>query len=187
MDDSRLVALLESITRAVGSEQRVAAVAGGLLPVQWSILNYLRLANRYSNTAQALTEYLSLTKGTVSQSLKLLEANGWIRRDTDAADRRIVRLALTRAGRQRLDASPADAWKESVASLPAGERKATEQALVRLLRAWQLERGGQSFGVCASCRHFQAQASDNGHRCGLTGEPLSEADSRLICREHEMA
>jgi DNA-binding MarR family transcriptional regulator len=187
MDDARLVALLESITRAVGSEQRLAAVGGGLLPIQWSILNYLRLANRYSNTAQALAEYLSLTKGTVSQSLKLLEANGWIRRETDAADRRIVRLALTRAGRQRLDASSADAWRDSVASLPAAERKAAEQALASLLRTWQLERGRRSFGVCASCRHFQVRAADDAHRCGLTGEPLSEADSLLICREHEMA
>lgn len=114
-----------------------------------------------------------------------MEANGWVRREGDATDRRIVRLALTRAGRQRLEASSADAWQDSLASLSAAERRAAEQSLAGLLRAWQQQRGGRSFGVCASCRHFQSQATGDGHRCGLTGESLSDADSRLICREHE--
>lgn len=186
MPASRLTALLSSLVRAVNSEQRQAAVAGGLLPVQWSILNYLSLANRYSNTAQALADYLALTKGTVSQSLKLLEAHGWIRRRADRADRRVVRLALTAAGRRQLDDRAEAAWDEAIAALPAEQRAAAEQALGLLLRGWQRSRSGRSFGVCATCRHFQPGPAADRHRCGLTGETLTDADCRLICREHEV-
>ncbi|MCP5235370.1 MAG: MarR family transcriptional regulator [Zoogloeaceae bacterium] len=68
--------LLVAISRALQCEQRQQAVAAGLPAVQWNILHCLSMANRYSNTPQALTEYLELTKGTVSQSLKRLEARG---------------------------------------------------------------------------------------------------------------
>lgn len=185
MNQSALHALLLCLSRALQHEQRQAAIGGGLLPVQWAILGYLRDANRYSNTPQALAEYLSLTKGTVSQSLKLLESHGWVARQGDATDRRIVRLALTEAGRARLDAAADEAWAAAIAALPAADQAAAETSLRRLLSGWQQTRQGRTFGVCCTCRHFQPGSPE--HRCGLTGEPLSEDDSTRLCREHELA
>ena len=174
--------LLAALARAVANEQRQAAVGASLLPVQLSILGYLRDANRYSNTQQALTEYLGLTKGTVSQSLKVLEEKGWIGRRADGADRRVVRLELTAAGRERLERAADDTWTQACQSLTAGEQAATAAALSRLLGGWQQARQGKTFGVCHSCRHFRPGPPE--HRCGLTGEALSDDDSQRICREH---
>ncbi|MFO5991657.1 MarR family transcriptional regulator, partial [Pseudomonas aeruginosa] len=39
------------------------------------------------------------------------------------------------------------------------------------------------FGLCRSCRFHQRRAGSP--FCGLTGEPLSDADAELICREHQ--
>jgi DNA-binding MarR family transcriptional regulator len=182
MASNRLPALIAGIARALQGEQRAAAVGAGLLPVQWAILGYLRDANRYSNTPQALAEFLMLTKGTVSQSLKLMEAKGWIRRDADAIDRRVVRLGLTSAGRKCLDSAVDPAWDAACAALPAAECKAAEAALTRLLAEWQQSRGSKTFGVCRTCAHFRPGRA--GHLCGLTGEALSDEDSQRICREH---
>lgn len=177
-----LHALLACLSRVLQGEQRQLAVAAGLPAVQWTILHYLRQANRYSNTPQALGEYLGLTKGTVSQSLKRLEARGWVKRVPDARDGRVVRLALTRGGSRQVDDGADTEWVAAVANLPATERSAAEAALTRLLAGWQQSRQGRSFGVCRSCSNFQAGQDE--HRCGLTGEPLSEEDSTRICREH---
>ena len=185
MRTSGLQNLLVCIARALTSEQRHRAVAAGLLPVQWSILTYLRNANRYSNTPQALTEYLSATKGTVSQSLKLLEKRGWIRRTVDRSDRRVIRLALTYAGRAQLGDAIANEWEEAAERLTKRERKVIEVNLSKLLREWQQTRQGRTFGVCRSCRHFRL--GDRRYHCGLTGEVLSEDDSTRICREHEQS
>lgn len=174
--------LLAAIARAVSNEQRQAAVGAGLLPVQLNILGYLRDANRYSNTQQALTEYLGLTKGTVSQSLKVLEAKGWIGRQADSADRRVVRLELTSAGRERLEHAADDAWTAACQCLDAGEQAAAAAVLSHLLAGWQQARQGKTFGVCHSCRHFCPGLP--AHQCGLTGEALADDDSRRICREH---
>lgn len=182
MATQSLHALLACLSRVLQSEQRQQAVAAGLPAVQWTILQYLRQANRYSNTPQALGEYLGLTKGTVSQSLKRLEARGWVKRVADARDGRVVRLALTRGGLKQVDDSIDTEWAAAAASLPGAERNAAEAALTRLLAGWQQSRQGRSFGVCRSCANFQAGPGE--HRCGLTGEPLSEEDSTRICREH---
>lgn len=182
MATASLHSLLLCLSRALQHEQRQAAVAGGLLPVQWAILGYLRDANRYSNTPQALAEYLSLTKGTVSQSIKLLESRGYLARQGDDGDRRIVRLALTAAGRACLDDRIDAAWQAAIADLPVADRVVAETALTRLLAGWQRARDGRTFGVCRSCRHFRPGTPE--HRCGLTGEALSEEDSGRICREH---
>ena len=93
--------LLACLSRVLQGEQRQQAVAAGLPAVQWTILHYLRQANRYSNTPQALGEYLGLTKGTVSQSLKRLEARGWVKRVADARDGRV-----SAAGRGRSMTAP---------------------------------------------------------------------------------
>ena len=184
MDAGYLENLLVSTARALQSEQRQQAVAAGLLPVQWSMLSYLRDANRYSNTPQALADYLSMTKGTVSQSLKLLESRGWVMRATDQNDRRVVRLALTDAGQTLLGDAVDTHWQAAVDHLPESERQAIEVALSHLLSNWQQARQGRTFGVCRSCRNFCP--GETQHRCGLTGENLSDGDSMLICREHEL-
>ena len=174
--------LVACLSRALHSEQRQQAVAAGLPAVQWTILQYLRRANRYSNTPQALGDYLGLTKGTVSQSLKRLESNGWITRAADVRDGRIVRLELTDKARNLVEDGSDAEWAAAVASLPATERNAAEAALTRLLSGWQKSRQGRTFGVCRSCTNFQAGTQT--HRCRLTNEPLSEDDSTRICREH---
>jgi MarR family transcriptional repressor of emrRAB len=176
--------LLAALSRAMQNEQRQAAVSAGLLPVQLAILGYLRDANRYSNTQQALTEYLGLTKGTVSQSLKVLEERGWLARQGDTVDRRSVRLSLTAAGLAMLASVVDDAWGRTAATLPAAEQAVLSQLLTRLLSAWQHARQGKTFGVCHSCRHFRPGQTT--HQCGLTGEALSDEDSARICREHSL-
>lgn len=176
--------LLGSLCRLMRAEQRWAG-DGDLQPVHLEALTYLARANRYSNTARALTDYLGATKGTVSQSVLVLYRRGLIKREADARDRRIVRLRLSAAGRKLVaDVARASLWTEAVETLPALQREQARQALESLLRELQRTRDGRTFGVCRTCRHFQTDTGE-GFRCGLTGEPLSDRDATKICREHE--
>ena len=91
----RLGNLMRTELRKAGADESAAAgpPPGADLP---------RKANRYSNTPQALADYLGLTKGTVSQTLLLLDRRGLIERFEDDIDRRVVRLRLSAAGEQFL-------------------------------------------------------------------------------------
>src|SRR5258708_20339693 len=84
------------------TELRKSGADESLQPVHIQALVYLSRANRYSNTPQALAEYLGLTKGTVSQTLLLLDRRGLIERFEDDIDRRVVRLRLSSAGERLL-------------------------------------------------------------------------------------
>jgi DNA-binding MarR family transcriptional regulator len=84
-----LVERLSLLTRA---DLRQAGAAQGLQPVHLQVLFYLNQANRFSNTPQALTEYLGLTKGTVSQTVLVLARRKLLSRYADPRDGRVVRI-----------------------------------------------------------------------------------------------
>lgn len=158
-----------------------------LVPAQWQALRYLARANHYSRTPGALAQYLAATKGTVSQTVQALERKKLIRRRSDSADRRVVRLELTPGGQRRLANDPTRILTDATRDLDA----TLARDLIEVLRRLQRGNNHRAFGQCASCRFFRrgdAPGERGGpHRCGLTREPLSVADSAQICVEHEAA
>jgi len=177
-----LLQLVERLGRVLGGERR--AGGAGLQRVHLQALAYLREANRYSNTPRALADYLGLTRGTVSQSLLLLHRRGLVERAQDPDDGRVVRLRLSARGRRLADrAGLAGRWADALKDVPAGEREVAAGVLRRALVGLQRQRGNLSFGECRTCAHFRKEGAGS-YRCGLTGEPLSRADSFKICREH---
>lgn len=173
---SDLHLLLERISSLFRSELRAAASKHDLKLVQLEALVYLSVANRYSDTAGALTEYLGVTKGTVSQTLRVLERRGLVSKSTDPGDGRVVHCSLTSRGKTIVrDGYPVVSFDDE------DERSATRAAR-ELLRVLQAGRGYQTFGQCSSCVHLQEEGKLL--RCGLTGERLRRAETSKICREH---
>lgn len=166
------------------NEAREMGASGGLLPIQIEALHFLAQCNRYSDTVQGVSEFLGQTKGTVSQTIKVLENKSLVEKRPDPKDRRLVHLRITSAGRRVLDqVVPARLLVDALALESEDDVIRLMDALKRLLLAAQKARGKRSFGTCRSCR-FNERA-DGAFRCGLTGEPLSENEIQLICREHQ--
>ena len=90
--------LIERMAALIRSEERKRCTELGLQLVHLQVLDYLSRCNRYSDTPAALTNYLGMTRGTVSQTLLLLEKKGYIKKTTDATDRRVVHISLLPEG-----------------------------------------------------------------------------------------
>lgn len=184
MSDSRLPQLVERLGGLVRARARRQGTAFGLQPVHLQVLDYLGRCNRFSNTPAALTAYLQATKGTVSQSLKLLEERALLRREPDADDRRVLRLSLTAEGQAVLqELARDDALEAVIGQQDAAALATTEQVLERCLRALQRDSGFDGFGQCQSCRHLRRLPQQQ-FSCGLTGEPLALQETRQLCQEH---
>lgn len=172
--------ILERLGALVQQSLREDAARHGLLPIHLQILSYLERANRYSDLPIAVAEYLGITRGTVSQSLQLLERRGLLVKQADPEHGRRVHLVLTRAGK----ALVRDCWSRrlqtALEALPPATRP-LDDALRALLVALQRQNGQRAFGTCRRCVHFSSTA--RGGRCGLTGEPLARAQTERICRE----
>lgn len=176
--------LLERLARLVHND----AHAGGLKPTQWEALRYLARANRFSRSPGALTAYLGMTKGTVSQTLQALERKGLVEKHAAASDRRSVKINLTKAGETLLADDPLGDLEASINALPKNEQKLFGATLECLMKNMLHRRGGKAFGVCKTCRHFRG---DNNRGapffCSLLSEPLSTSDSEKICAEQKAA
>lgn len=176
--EHRLHVLLERLSNVLREDLRQVATGHDLKLVQLSVLQYLAVANRFSDTLSDLVAFLGSTKGTTSQSVKALERKGLVFRTPDPEDGRVSHLHLTDEG-QALAASALPAPALSTLT----ESEATSDALEALLRHMLAARGGAAFGVCRTCRfHGDRQG---GAWCELLDAPLTQDDAAKWCREHQ--
>ena len=179
-----IAALIERIGRLLSADAHAARLA----PVQWEALRYLGRANRFSRTPAALTAYLGLTKGTVSQTLNALEARGLVVKQVDPGDRRRRRLSLSPAGRTLLERDPLTQTVAASRSLPEAQRTALARGLESILSARLDERQRRPFGQCRNCRYFARRHPGGApHYCRLLDEPLAAEEQYLICHEQQPA
>ncbi len=185
MTDSTLQDYIERIAQLIRSETRISGADFDLQPIQLSVLHFLTRSNRYSDTPQAVTEYFGLTKGTVSQTIKSLEAKELISRKPDKTDRRKVHLSVTPVGKKLLKATLPTRTVASVwADMDTASRENLIVHLKGLLQGLQKKNEMKVFGVCHTCR-FNKNLGGNRYFCELTQEPLRQAETELLCREHE--
>jgi DNA-binding MarR family transcriptional regulator len=178
--------LIDRLERLARSGEQV----GDLNPAQWEALRYLARANRFSRTPAALADYLASTRGTVSRTLASLEEKGYVARTPSARDGRSVEFALSVDGERVLKRDPLLALAKDIEQAAGAALPEFLEGLRHTLRRAIARNRGRAFGACYTCRHFRANvrpASRTQHHCALLDEPLSEADSRLICAEQESA
>lgn len=181
-DAGKLHFLIERISSIFRSQMREHATEHGLKLVQLEALVYLSAANRYSDTAGALTEYLGVTKGTASQTVIALERRGLATKAKDPNDGRVLHCVLTPAGAAIAEAARPASF---LAELPQDEQADALVAALGVLGSLQAGRGFRTFGECKTCSYFQNKGGK--FQCGLTLETLTDADSLKICREHKPA
>jgi MarR family transcriptional regulator, negative regulator of the multidrug operon emrRAB len=179
-----MLQLVERLGNLIRAEMRRVIGQEGLQPVHLEAMLFLNQANRFSNTPQALAEFLGVTKGTVSQSLLLLDRRGLIERYQDEVDRRVVRLRLSQQGEQMLEEmQPASMWQSATRNISANRIRNGVSALRETLYMLQSHNGARTFGVCNTCIYCQRK-SQRTHHCALFAERLSGPETRLVCREH---
>ena len=186
MADTDIYELIECMTALIRSEERKKCTELGLQAVHFQVLNYLSRCNKYSNTPAAVANYLGMTRGTVSQSLIILEKKAYISKTPDLIDKRVIHLHLLPLGAEVLkQARPNDLFADASQILhglnptASSDSSAFQLALTALQKANQ----SQSFGVCKTCRNFSQQ--DGQYLCLLTKEKLSTTESTQICQEHQ--
>jgi MarR family transcriptional regulator, negative regulator of the multidrug operon emrRAB len=188
MEKATVFDLIERIAAMIRSEERKRCTEFGLQTVHLQVLDYLSRCNKYSDTPAALTNYLGMTRGTVSQTLLLLEKKGYVKKTTDTVDRRVIHLSLLPTGRALLEqARPSELFEQANALLQREdlEHGHADEILANILAALQKANKSYSFGLCKTCQFFTLVP--DGYVCGLTKEHLRDEDSAKICQEHKIA
>ena len=183
MQDLTTLKLIERISTLLRAEQRKKYSVLGLQPVHIQTLDYLASCNRFSNTPAAVTDYLGLTKGTVSQTLQVLVRKGLVEKKPDEVDKRMVHLQVLPSGQELLqNITPFDVFTKAEQAIANKQFDSISTALYEALVALQSVNGSKSFGQCKNCITF---SEENDHYyCLLMQQPLDQADIEKICREY---
>ena len=181
MDSRAIAELVLHLGRIASGE----ALVEGLTPVQWAGLRYFARANRFSRTPSAFAAFHGTTRGTASQTIKNLEAQGYLTRMRSEADRRSVHLVLTEKARAILGNDLFETLVRAADTLPPGVRGQFANALQRMLGQVALERGKPTFGSCASCTHLEdddcSRERQEPYSCGFSSEPLLLEELDGVC------
>lgn len=180
----RVAELVEQLGHCACSE----AFSAGLNPAQWSALRYFVRANRFSRTVSAFAQYHGTTRGTASQTIRALVQKGYLRRLPAKRDQRSFRLDVTEKAQQMLASDPIGEFVNAAGALPPEQCSALARGLRTILDHVLEQRARRPFGVCTSCEHLRAAASngpaDCTHRCRLQDEMLDEQELGRICVDH---
>lgn len=185
MDKQKLFDLVKRVGALLRAEERKAAAALNLHPTHLQVLCYLAQCNRYSNTPMAVSDYLGTTKGTTSQSLLILQQHGYLQKESDSKDRRVVHLALTSKGQALARNIAVISNKEAIfRGLKVSDLQTTQHVVEQLLRNLQKINRHRTFGKCHTCRHLRVTDGKRFFRCGLTQELLRSEETLKICQDH---
>jgi len=175
-DQRRIKELIERLGRIVAAEEWT----GDLNPTQWTALSYLAQANRFSRAPSQVADYMSATRGTVSQTLKAMARKGLVSDTSSEKDKRSISYTVTSAGRSLLDRTTG--LDGVIASLERERASDLHHGLETLVRNTLRQRGLRPFGICKTCGHFEKKSG--GGYCALLGESLTPGETDQICHEH---
>jgi len=167
---------------------RIASGEGlveGLTAAQWAVLRYFAQANRFSRTPSAFAAFHGTTRGTATQTIKSLEAQGYLTRVRSEDDRRSVWLVLTEKARAIVANDPFESLVRAADSLPPIVQGYFANALQHMLGEVARERGKAPFGTCTSCQHLKSDGcsrkGQTAYVCGFTSEPLRLEELDGVC------
>lgn len=169
----------------LGRMARAAQHAEGMKPAQWEALRYLSKARKQSRNPGALADFLSSTRGTVSQTLIALEKKGLVQRLNCAVDGRAKRLELTVAGNVLMARDPLGNLADAVTAL--GECDGLSECLDEIVNTLVEQNGNHAFGNCRDCLHFATDdaggAAILGGACKLMGLDIEAEQTGQLCRD----
>jgi len=176
--------LIEYMAALIRAEERKKCTTLKLQMVHFQILEYLSYCNKYSDTPAAISNYLGITRGTISQTLIILENKGFIKKNQDKTDKRVFHIQLLDKGINTLNkAKPTELFIQAAIILEKNTSLIdNEIVFIQALTALQKANSSYSFGICNTCKNFSKKAS--GFFCELTQEKLTKRESEFICQEH---
>ena len=138
-DDRRdLAAMFVPVARALVAREEPALQAHDIS--MWGYIVLTALAEQPVRTQAALAQAINADKSRIIGVLDDLQQRGLIKRQPDAADRRVHLLSLTPAGgrlRQSVQAAIRSSEEDVLATLPAGDREAFLRSLKSLYEGYR--------------------------------------------------
>jgi DNA-binding MarR family transcriptional regulator len=183
--ESKIVVALERISEAFRVLLWNESKEFGLSPIQIQILIFINFHEEKLCKVSYLAEEFSLTKATISDSIKVLLQKSLIEKIVDEQDTRSYSIRLTQEGKttsQKLSLF-ANTLKKPLNTLSEAQKKDLWNSLVVMIQSLQQANIISLQRMCLNCQNYQKE--DNKHFCKLLGQELTQEALRIDCSEHQ--
>lgn len=184
MSAQEVVELLIQAARVVLAEREGA----GLTSAQWMALRFFSRANTFSRTLSGLAAYQATTRGTASQTIKLLERDGYLERERSTRDRRSSVLGLTPKGRKVLAEDPVAGLVHEIDAFDEPVQLILRNTLRHIVAHLTNGHPRKPAGSCRDCFFLLARRSRPSEGvvctklvCKAIGLPIEEPELDLLC------
>ncbi|OQP64869.1 hypothetical protein A3860_19140 [Niastella vici] len=185
--DYKIVAALEKISEVFRVLLWTEAKEHKLSPIQMQLLIFIKYHNNDKQRRIAsMAREFNLTKATISDSIKVLEQKGLIKRSDDAFDSRSFNFSLTDQGMKLTGmienfTLPLDG---AIATLSPQQK---DQFLVSVLDLiYRMNQNGiiSTQRMCYNCYYYNGDRQQS-HHCNLMQKALAIDELRIECPEHK--
>lgn len=185
--DARIVAALERIAQAFRVLLWNESKEYGLSPVQIQLLIFLNFQPEDRRTVSALAQAFDLTRPTISDSVKVLEEKGLVKRITNPDDARSHSLALTAKGKKVAKDTLrfTTELQKPVKEMTADEKENLLFGLLQIIH--HLNQAGVITvqRMCLGCTFYKKNYNGHAHYCKLLNTTLATSSVRLDCPDYE--
>jgi DNA-binding MarR family transcriptional regulator len=137
-----------------------------------------------------LAARLGVSAASISDSIRAVEAKGWVERAPDPDDARARRLSLTDAGGALIAGlqHAGGGLAPLLNALPDQDAAAMLRIVQLLIQQAQLQGLATGVRTCLGCVYFRPYATadaEKPHFCAFVGEPFGDAELRVDCAEQQ--
>ena len=186
--DYKIVAALEKISEVFRVLLWTEAKEHKLSPIQMQLLIFIKYHNddKQRRIASMAREF-NMTKATISDSIKVLEQKGLIKRTDDVFDSRSFNFSLTDQG-QKLTGMIENFTLPLDGAISTMSPEKKEQLLLSVLELiHRLNKTGiiSPPRMCYTCYYYNGDRQQT-HYCNLMQRALAIDELRVECPEHKM-
>ena len=186
--DYKIVAALEKISEVFRVLLWMEAKEHKLSPIQMQLLIFIKYHNddKQRRIASMAREF-NMTKATISDSIKVLEQKGLIKRTDDVFDSRSFNFSLTDQG-QKLTGMIENFTLPLDGAISTMSPEKKEQLLLSVLElVHRLNQTGiiSPQRMCYNCYYYTGDRQQT-HYCNLMQRALAVDELRVECPEHKM-
>lgn len=183
--DSKIVVALERISEAFRISLSEENKKHNLSNIQIQILIFLLFHNKSLRTLTSLSEEFSISKASLSDSVKSLESKEYIIKEKNLSDFRSSSINLTEKGKEMAEEVSKFGNKiESIISvIPKDKKDLLLSSLLTVIH--ELYLGGiiSVKRICVNCSYFIEDKTGNEHYCNLLNKTLKTNELKVDCKE----
>ena len=182
--EDKIVVALERISEVFKLLLRNESKAHELSPIQTQILVFILFHSLEKCKVSYLAKEFSLTKATISDSVKVLLKKQLIKKTNDASDTRSFVLSLTKQGKSVAEKASlyAQPLEQPIDQLSAKQKEVMLDGLLKLIN--DLNKSGVITlqRMCFTCVNYQVK--NGAHYCKLLDTKLADNEIRLDCPDY---